>query len=161
MERADIYKKTKESFTVHLQEFLNQLKTGTLQTFLVAYRMDFANEADASRCPSSLGAMEIRSASNVTLYSPSLQSHIPGPNVRLATLSLKAYDVFAASRKGGTELHRALDIIQFAKPSIQIISHNLAHVVFGNGQVKTVPTTLELLDRFGSQMTKSVPGCLS
>ncbi|NOS79310.1 MAG: hypothetical protein HOP35_15335 [Nitrospira sp.] len=132
-------------FLDRLSSFLNQFKAGALQKFLVAYRIDFPNVRDATSCPTSLGGLKVRSESDVASDHPNLRSHIPGPNVRLATLTTDAFDPFAATRNGSSELHKALDIIQFTKPSVEIISHNTAYVVLSNGTIKSIPTALELL----------------
>ena len=133
------------SFDDRLSFFLEQVRTASLQRYLVAYRIDFPHVEDAANCPDLIGTLKVRSASTVGADHPSLISHIPGDNVRLATLTTDALDPFAATRKGSSELHRALDLIQFAKPSVEIISQKTAFVVQNNGTIKSIPTPLELL----------------
>lgn len=129
-------------FNKRLDDILDHLRSNSVQQFAVAYRIDFANEKDASQCPQCIGTVQIISDVNADYC---LRAHIPGQNVRLAKLELQALDRFAASRSGLTEFHRSLDILQFARPSLQIVSHSLAYVISETDQVRTVKTSLELL----------------
>lgn len=134
-------KKPVRPFNERLHELFEYLKSNALQAFSVAYRMDFANEDDASRCPTSFGSVQIVSQTNADY---SLASQIPGPNVRLVKLDLEALDPFAALRKGRIEFHRCLDVLFFTRPSLQIVNHHHAYVVESN-QVQRYSTALELL----------------
>jgi hypothetical protein len=129
-----------DRFTELVQEFI----TGHAKEFLVGYRIDFATNHDASDCPAVVAGLNIRSEENIAADDIRLKTHIPGPNVRLATCSILALDLYAASRKGANKFYRALDVLQFARPSLQIISHKYAYVV-SRQQVPRVQMPLELL----------------
>lgn len=138
-------KRPRKAFVEQLNEWFQQLRTPHVQKFLVAYRIDFATERDAMECPTHIAALNIRSQSDVGQDDASLRAHIAGPNVRLATCVIEASDLFAASRKGSTQFYRALDLMQFAKPSLQIVSHKMAYVVSGRMRAQSVDMPLELL----------------
>jgi hypothetical protein len=131
-------------FQNRFDELARQITTGQAEQFLVAYRIDFASDQDASACPAVIAGLNIRSADTIAADDARLNRDIPGPNVRLATCSIPALDLFAASRKGSTNFYRALDMLQFAKPSLQIVSHKYAYVASPR-QVTRVQMPLELL----------------
>jgi hypothetical protein len=133
-----------KAFGDRLQELLQEAQRDDVRSFLVAYRIDFATDQDAAECPNTVAGLHIRSQSTVSDDDPRLKGSIPGSNVRLATCKVEAPDLFAASRKGSTKFYRALDMLQFAKPSLQIVSHKVAYVA-SHAEVRQVEMPLELL----------------
>jgi hypothetical protein len=131
-------------FAQKLDETLNAFGGLAESQYSIVFRLEFNNSTAANDAPPLMAGIQLTPAVPEA-QTPAAEQFTPTrARFRYARLNVSALDPFSAARRAAADVARALDLVQFTRPSIRIYSPPAA-LILAPGNQLVVSLTLELL----------------